>query len=184
MLLEALQAPPEELPHRRRVVAQRPGHLGGGEAHAIAEPERSAMLSPEQAGDVFNFLHKLHPFLRRGLGLAKTLQVGGIHGLLAEVPPPLPVEDASVADGAEEPVLLVVDRVPLLQGHGERLLENVFRILGRDAIAGEDLFETGTEALEEIFQGLGGDVGRGAGGSLVHGGSGGRGAGSRRAACP
>lgn len=136
-------------------------HLGGnfGESHAEAVAhEEQPPLPPGKlcALDLDVEEEVAAPF---ALGLVPA-QVDGVRSIGGPpAPSPSPVDDAHVVDRPVQPCLLVGDRGPAAPGGGERLLDEIIAIPGRDALPKEESPHSWEQAKQDLGQGGSGVVG-------------------------
>jgi hypothetical protein len=119
--------------------------VAGGKQHALGG--RQALQESAQIDARFE------PLCGRGDGGERRAEVGleDLEGDVSEVSesPGAMVNEAALAEGAEEPWRRILDVAPTLEGEESYGLEDIVCIIGRDLEEGEDAVDFGSQLLEE-----------------------------------
>src|SRR6476660_8471373 len=149
---ELRHRPAGELPDAGDVVAEDLGALGGAVAVEIAQGEEGLVALLQAVEEAVQVPEHLLALLLGGHGLGEHLQEGRIDRLEAVDPLLPPVDGALVAEGDEEPALLVADLGPAAEGDDQGLLEEVVGVLVRDPVLGEDPPHLRTRGGDQLFE--------------------------------
>jgi hypothetical protein len=136
------------------VVAHLLGHLGGVVAEPVSKLEQLAAARRQLFQEVVQVPEQLGALLRRGHGLGEQLEDRRVHRVVEGVAALAPVHHAAVAQSHEEPRFRVLDRLPLLNGGDQGLLNEVLRVVRRDSVASKNLLQPGAQTPQELVYGL------------------------------
>src|SRR5262249_24115179 len=151
-LRESGQAPMGHLADARLAIPGALGRLRRAASQAIAQAKHRATAVRELAEQGVEVGAQIGALLGRRLGFGEQLEDGAVH----QVPEPAavlaPVDDAAVRQGRQQPGFRIAD-APRLRDHDEEgLLQEVVRVLERDAMAPEYPLELGLDVMQDLFE--------------------------------
>ena len=132
-------------------------NLGEGHAEPVAHEEQPPVAAGKLRALDLDVEEEVAPPLALDLVTGQVNGVRSIGG--ARAPSPPPVDDAHVLDRPVQPCLLVGDGGPAATGGGERPLDEILAIPGRDALPKEESPHGREQASEDLGQGGSGVVG-------------------------